>query len=128
MQVSKIQNVNFGAKAQKRETGGAGKAVASYFVPGLGEFLDGRNKSGAFFLASRVGVGVASSVVATKASKEMIDTFTTSAMNDEFIMPAMKKNKAVGLAALCLASIGLTIANVVDAYKGKKEPKTQEIK
>ena len=43
----------------RKKTGGAGKALASASIPGLGQFLDGRNKQGAIYL----GPGTAADIV-----------------------------------------------------------------
>ena len=59
-----VSPVNFAGNIdQPKQKGGAVKAVASAFVPGLGQFLDGRNKDGAKYLGASVGLGAASTLV-----------------------------------------------------------------
>ena len=119
MSINSVQTYQPANAQPTKKTGGAGKAVASYFVPGLGEFMDGRKKEGAFYLGSRLGAGVAACALSYSINK---DTFKALA---EDAIPVVKKHKLAGVAALRLLGIGLAIANVVDAYKGAKTDKTK---
>ena len=48
-----VKSIN-GVQPQVKQTGGTGKAVASAFIPGLGQFCDDRNEAGIGYLS---GVG-----------------------------------------------------------------------
>ena len=124
MAVNSVQPVNVQTAPQQKQTGGAAKAVASYFVPGLGEFLDGRNKSGAFFFAARTGVALASAGIGAGMMRDM----TNSMLQEDVFIPTVKKNKTLALGALGIAGMGLAIANIVNAYKGEKTPKAEKTK
>ncbi len=137
MNIQTVSNYSFrgqsAAQTNQKPKGGAGKAVASFFIPGLGEFLDGRNKEGAMFLGSRLAVSGVSLALGSKIAK---DTFTTAANGldgkdvAENVSQLAKTSKAAKFAVpiLSLASLGLTIANVVDAYKGGHSEKADETK
>ena len=62
MSVNQVSPINTNIQ-QQRKTGGAGKAIASAFIPGIGEFLDDRNKEGAFFLGTRIGTSIITSKI-----------------------------------------------------------------
>ena len=137
---------NSNVQSNQRPKGGAGKAAVSYFIPGLGEFLDGRNKEGAFFLGSRLGVGVLGGLASrniVKSATDNVSEFVGNAMkqldNDvesfdygnlikgtiNSYVDAFKANKvssALYFTAFA-AGMGLAIANIVDAYKGGKDNK-----
>lgn len=113
-----ISPISFSGNIQEtRQKGGAGKAVASAFVPGLGQFLDGRNKQGAGFLGGSIGLGVASSLVGRSIAKDMIKSLEQSAE----AMPKTPTGKLAAVGLIGLAATGLWIANIVDAYKGGKQ-------
>lgn len=57
----------------KKETGGGGKAVASALIPGLGQFMDGRNKEGAGYLAGGLGSSIAGKVLISKYNKDVFE-------------------------------------------------------
>lgn len=113
-----ISPISFSGNIQEtRQKGGAGKAVASAFVPGLGQFLDGRNKQGAGFLGGSIGLGVASSLVGHSIAKDMIKSLEQSAE----AMPKTPTGKLAAIGLIGLAATGLWITNIVDAYKGGKQ-------
>lgn len=124
-----VSSVNFAgnvakAPAAEKEKGGTAKGVASAFVPGLGQFIDGRNKEGAKFLGGSVAIGAASGLLSTSMFKKLSENLANGAKQ----MPKVPGTKMAALAALCLAGTALWIANIVDAYKGGKEktPKPAE--
>lgn len=119
MSINSVQSYQPANVQPTKKTGGVGKAAVSYFIPGLGEFMDGRKKEGAFYLGSRVGVGLAAGALSYSINK---DTFQALA---EDTIPVVKKHKLAGAAALSILGLGLAIANVVDAYKGAKTDKTK---
>lgn len=104
--------------APERKTGGGGKGIASAFIPGLGQFVDGRTKQGALFLGGTVAAGAANGLLSRSIMK---DAFTAVEKGGEAAMSKGGKAKLIGLAALGIAAAGLYIANIVDAYKGDKK-------
>lgn len=92
MVVSKIDKITFRSVKEKimvveavgaqpiqvpqKKTGGTVKAVASVFVPGLGQFMDGRNKEGAGFLAGTVGLSALGGSMVNYASGKLFDAKT----------------------------------------------------
>ncbi len=171
-------------QVQQKKTGGTTKAVASAFVPGLGQFMDGRNAAGAGFLAGTLGLGATGGALLQKAGNDVfeaecignsevfnakstlnsaifdaeagakipegpLDTIfdrakkakaeavakspevakarealriieESAAKKLETVTKAAKKYQVAGALAI-LTAIGLSIYNIVDAYKGKKE-------
>ena len=111
--VSNVQNtfnnssVAFKGKKNNDEklTGGAGKAVASFFIPGLGQLLDGRKKAAAGVFGSYVAI-----VAANKFNFKGIDPNT-------FKITYKAPLLAPVLAAL---SLGHLVYRTVDAYRGDK--------
>lgn len=113
-----ISPVSFSSNIQtEKQTGGASKAVASAIVPGLGQFLDGRNKEGAAYLGGNVGITVASTLVANS----MIKGFAKSIEQGAETMPKTSAGKIGAMALLTIAGTALWISNIVDAYKGEKQ-------
>jgi len=103
--------------SQQRRTGGAGKAIASAFIPGIGEFLNDRNKEGAFFLGTRIGA----SIITNKISKSILnDIAKTQQENVAIKLSPLKKYASI---VMPFVALGLAIANIVDAYKGKQNKK-----
>ena len=124
MSISSVSSVSFKGNENttvQRQKGGAGKAVASFFIPGLGEFLDSRNKEGAIFLGSRLGTGILAGALRIKLVKNACEAVEN---NVSTIKGYKLLNVAIGL--LGLASFGLTIANIVDAYKGGSDKKVDQ--
>ena len=110
-------NVNNNQKQIK--TGGASKAVASAFIPGLGQFCDGRNKEGVKFIGASIALSAAFSSLSNSFSKTLITAVESGAEK----LPKSGKNKLIGMAAIGVASSILYIANIVDAFKGNKSKK-----
>ena len=106
-------NVNYPQTEQKQK-GGAFKAVASTFIPGLGQFCDGRGKAGALFLGGTVAASLGSRALAISSLNSMAPVEKAG----EVILKSSGKAKYFGALALGLAATGLWIANIVDAYKG----------
>ena len=104
--------------APQRQTGGAGKAIASAFIPGLGQFCDGRNKEGAKFMGASVACGLGSLVLKNSLARDMLEISRDAAKVSS--LKGSSKFKIAGLLVLGLATTGLWIANIVDAYKGGK--------
>lgn len=146
--------VNF--KGEEKKTGGVGKAVASAFLPGLGQFIDGRNKEGALFLGATAAtglgtLGLSASILNDKNLSEYadgLDEFMGKAetiakettdkkvakqeiakLFQEFSKKTPKsiRNKALGIVALLTAGFVLGIANIVDAFKGGKKEETAKV-
>lgn len=119
-----VSPVNFAGNIdQPKQKGGAVKAVASAFVPGLGQFLDGRNKDGAKYLGASVGLGAASTLVSVSMLRKASQALEEGAET----LPKTPVGKFVALGLMGLAGTGLWIANIVDAYKGGKQSNAEEI-
>ncbi|MBS4760391.1 MAG: hypothetical protein KHX03_06805 [Clostridium sp.] len=106
-------------KSEKR--GSAGKAVASAFLPGLGQFCDGRTKDGFKDLGRHIllpAVGTAAGIAGYLNFAKAVEAGAKTGMTKT----PYGFYAAIGVAAL--AGIG-TFANwihsVVDAYKGGKK-------
>lgn len=106
-----------------KKSGGAGKAVASAFVPGLGQFCDGRIGDGFGYLLGTAGVlytGVSlikeNRAAAEKAIDSVVFSNKPTAMR---ILANLPKGSKLGLAALAVG-VGVWVRNIVDAYKGKR--------
>ena len=112
-------NVNYPQTEQKQK-GGAFKAVASTFIPGLGQFCDGRGKAGALFLGGTVAASLGSRALAISSLNSMAPVEKAG----EVILKSSGKAKYFGALALGLAATGLCIANIVDAYNGGKQAQT----
>lgn len=89
--------------APERKTGGGGKAVASTFIPGLGQFMDGRTGAGATFLGMKALLGLTACCLANKYG----------IFNKKVIIPCV------------IADLILSIVSAVDAYRGDRS-KTQQ--
>ena len=90
----------------QKNKGGGGKAIASTFIPGLGQMCDGRTGTGLKFLGGVTLAGIASKLAYASA-----------------VFAKTNKGLYAGIAAglaLGLTTAGLWIANIVDAYKGGK--------
>jgi hypothetical protein len=107
MQVSAISSGMAFRGSEEKPKGGGGKAVASVFIPGLGQFCDGRNKDGAKFLLGFIGLSIGSTV-----SGRLVRTAQS---------PAVRKAGLAGAVVSGLATSALWIYNIVDAYKGGKK-------
>ena len=119
-----VSPVNFAGNIdQPKQKGGAVKAVASAFVPGLGQFLDGRNKDGAKYLGASVGLGAASTLVSVSMLRKASQALEEGAET----LPKTPVGKFVALGLMGLAGTGLWIANIVDAYKGGKNAKSDAV-
>ena len=116
MQVNAIGTSSVNFKGEEKKTGGAGRAWCSVFIPGLGQFLDGRSGAGAAFMGSNVALNVAGGVGVYQILKSMSNN----------VKPSVAKMAIVGAASLI--STVAWIWNIVDAYKGKRAPKTEEPK
>ncbi len=150
MAIQSVSPVSFkgnnNVQSNQRPKGGAGKAAVSCFIPGLGEFLDGRNKEGAFFLGSRLGVSVLGGLASRniiRSATDNLSEFVGNAMRQidtdvesfdygnlikgtiNSYTEAFKANKVSSALYLTAAAAGtgLAIANIVDAYKGGKDNK-----
>lgn len=119
-----VSPVNFaGTIEQPKQKGGAVKAVASAFIPGLGQFMDGRNKDGAKYLGASVGLGAASTLVSVSMLRKASQALEEGAET----LPKTPVGKFVALGLMGLAGTGLWIANIVDAYKGGKNAKSDAV-
>lgn len=100
------KQVNFGDKPKVKNEGGAGKAIASAFITGLGQMCDGRTKTGVKMLGAELGLDVVSGALTmvAMAAKSKIGSYV-----------------ALGGAVVAgLSALGTKIYSIVDAYKGGK--------
>lgn len=98
---------------QENKKGGGGKAFASAIIPGLGQFMDGRNRAGAAYLGTMAGAGIGINLLSGSIMKDAFTAASETTLN--------KQNaKAFGIFGLAIASFAVWIANIVDAYKGGK--------
>ena len=134
-----VEAVSVAQVQPQNKAGGGGKAVASAFCPGLGQFMDGRNKEGALYLAGAVGSASAGRALLSKADKDVFEAVSEASrkafeickpgsdvweLSDKMEKEALKNVKKGGrYAGICLGllGMGLWIANIVDAYKGGKK-------
>lgn len=131
MNVTSINStqVAFKGRDTERKTGGAGKAFASAIIPGLGQFCDGRNKAGAFFLVGNLGlkaalIGLGLSFL--KSAAKFAEKAESSIEAGKVPMPKGSIGKAIAMCTVSLAATGLWIADIVDAYKGGKKHKIKQ--
>jgi len=107
-----------------KKTGGAGKAWCSAAIPGLGQFLDGRNKEGGIFLGTFLGLNAIRFLQSKNLYSAMWKQDITGAET------ALKKLHTKGNLALSgllgIVGLGMWVTNIVDAYKGKRAPKSPE--
>lgn len=99
----------------EKKTGGGGKAVASAFIPGLGQFIDGRGKDGAKYLLAFFGIGAASAGLSKSIVKDVLEA------GEDSVKSGSRTAKLVGVAVLGVAGLATYIKNIVDAYKGEKK-------
>lgn len=142
------QTQSFRSKKSDGE-GGPGKAFAS-IIPGLGQLLDGRTSTGAFFMGTSVaGMLLFNNLI--KDAKHAVDyemkklVYPSSEKNGKLKVDFTKKNnigaaelykktmnsksvkdlpsspKVIKASYLAIGLFGLWIANLVDAYKGAKK-------
>lgn len=118
-------NANAVSQQQQKKTGGSGKAWASVFIPGLGQFLDGRNAAGAGYMGAGIATGIGSYALQTSLVKDIFkassDAVDGAAFDVTKYLSKIPKGKLYGAMALGLAATGLWVANIVDAYKGDKK-------
>src|SRR5215510_12272190 len=100
-----------------KRTGGAKKAAASFFVPGLGQFLDGRNKEGAAFLSLSAGLSVLGICLRKNAAKTAFKG-GLEGMMDSAIRAVRPVSKSFAVKAVALAAVVVKIADMMNAYKG----------
>ena len=134
MKIAPVNNqINFKGTQTPKETGGGGKMLASFFVPGLGQFLDGRKKAGTGYMGAYFGTATVAGTLAYSLGKQAmkladkLDTKTLEESMEHVIenMPKKGKLKIAGIMVAGLATSIIYIANLVDAYKGgKKADKT----
>ncbi len=108
----------------RKKTGGAGKALASASIPGLGQFLDGRNKQGAIYLGLGTAAGIGSGLLYGSLVNDMFKASDAVVSEGSFSMSKclskLPKGKLYGFCAASLAGMAIGIANIVDAYKGNR--------
>ncbi len=116
--------VNVNPDVKQRKTGGSSKAAASCLLPGLGQLCDGRTAAGLGYMGSVATTGVTSVALSNSFTKDLFEASEASMKNGVFdiskYMSKIPKGKLYGAIALGLATAGLWIANIVDAYKGNK--------
>jgi len=77
-----------------KSVGGAGKAVASALVPGLGQFLDGRNKEGAGYLLGASGLSFGGLALVNKYNNDVFEA-TTKASREIFDAASKASSEAL---------------------------------
>ncbi len=109
----------------QNKTGGSGKAWCSVFIPGLGQFLDGRNKAGAIYMGTSIAAVLGTRALLGSAVKDVFraseTTITSNASSATKYLSKLSGCKVYGAVALGLAGAALWIANIVDAYKGNRK-------
>lgn len=121
------------------ETGGGGKAVASFFIPGLGQFLDGRTAAGAGFLGGSIALQLIKFPLLkeyNRAVKEesnaafpkdvKINSFgdffkrSKAPLKSPKVLEAMKTSKYKKAKMLGWGALALWVVGIIDAYKGDR--------
>lgn len=134
--VGTVNNTSFGHR-NKRKNGGIGKAVASTFIPGSGQMLNGRMGVGAAFFgietALVAGIILMPKIIGNdvlKIKKMVSKIKPKKAQQKQYrdLIKNMSKNKFIALSVLSLAWPVMHIVNMVDAYKGKRVPVITEKK
>lgn len=100
------KRVNFGDTPKVKNEGGAGKAIASTFITGLGQMCDGRTKTGVKMLGAELGFEIVSGALTMlgMAAKSKIGSAA-----------------AIGGAVVAgFGALATKIYSIVDAYKGGK--------
>ena len=123
--MSTVNAINSGAdysQVQQKKKGGGGKAVASTFIPGLGQLCDGRTKTGLAYLGGVLGSTIAGRMLVLSAEADVFSKTTNAIATGAKVVKVggSTKAKLAGAIALGLAATGLWIASIVDAYKGGK--------
>lgn len=134
MQVNSINPVNYTnfKGHDERKTGGAAKAWCSFFIPGLGQFLDGRSAAGAGFLGGALGLHILASALYKNTFKpvikqiEYMDEFSAAKNIEESFSILSKSKNFIGFGIIAFAALGLKIISIVDAYKGGKTNTKQQ--
>lgn len=133
MNISAVNNYNVTPQAFSGKpedgSGGSGKAWASVVIPGLGQFLDGRNMAGTGFL----GGSIATIVLRKSLSRDTDKTLNKELFEglkkgnlDKFAKASedwQKSSKASGVRWLMLAQAVLYVVSIIDAYRGDKHKK-----
>ena len=97
--------------AAPKKTGGAFPAVASYFIDGLGQYIDDRNKSAAKYFLRGLGAFALTG----------IGTGLTIAAGNRCSKVGMVAGAVLGGAGL-IGSVVNKLQDVKDAYQGEKAP------
>lgn len=129
MEVNVISSVTQQPNGNKKAK--FGKAVASTFIPGLGQLCDGRYKDAAKYCSGAYACALLGNLFAFapllgRKLKIKAETIKNPKMADlcqnigKQLTKPIKGRLFIAL-GLMTAAIGLHIANIVDAYKGKSE-------
>ena len=110
-------SVNYQPVKQNKK-GGGGKAIASAFIPGLGQFCDGRAKAGALYLGGVTAASLGGRMLSASYLNNLIQT---TEKTGEALVKSGGRGKLYGAITLGIAATSLYIANIVDAYKGGKQ-------
>ncbi len=114
-------NQNY-VQVQQERKGGVGKAIASTFLPGLGQFCDGRNKDGAKYLGGVLATGIPCVGLSVLGSNSILNAFEKGGAK----IGTGGKASLIGTGILGLATLGIWVAGIVDAYKGGNQAKEVE--
>ena len=115
-----IASVSFSGKRQQpsaSEKSDIGKAIASVFVPGLGQFADKRNKDGLKFSTGCAGISLIITMMIASLKENFVDLMTNRRLTKN---PKTAIAKLILLGATSITGVALWFSNVSDAYKGKK--------
>ena len=103
------------SKSKDDKSGDWGKAIASTFIPGLGQFCDGRVSDG----FKQIGAVVGLTAVSKLASLKFLDAFAKAAETAGKVSLGGKAAYAAAVVA-GLGAFAAHVYNIVDAYKGGK--------
>ena len=106
-----VEAINPAISHTEKKTGGKGKAWASVAIPGLGQFLDGRNKAGAGFLGGALALNIGNALAYRSLLKDAFTkTNNIESQSVDSMLRSFPKGKLFVIGALSLA-IGIAIQN-----------------
>ena len=109
--------VEIGGKKKEKNVG---KAIASGFLPGLGQILDGRVKDGAKDLGTILGLGIVGKLTAMAGGVSFVKATEAAAKGISKTPYGYYAACAAGL-VIGAATVAKWVHSVVDAYNGGKK-------
>ena len=116
MSISTINSISFKGNSQQtnsnqkaKKTGGIVPAVGSFFIPGLGQFINGNNEAGFKFLAKHIAL------MALYKLSMLADYIGVRKSSSALIIASF-----IGSIISTIANLTLRISSAENAYKGKK--------